>query len=67
MNTAFQLMVSVLATIFSLLSMIAGIMLANTAVLTFWQMIVYDLVFILQFLTFLWCAVIYVRKNNDAD
>ena len=44
------------------MAMIIGIMLVNSVRLTFWQMISYDLLFVVQFLTFLWCALLYGRQ-----
>lgn len=57
-----KFIVSLLATVFSLMAMIIGIMLVNSVRLTFWQMISYDLLFVVQFLTFLWCALLYGRQ-----
>ena len=65
MGKSYTLFVSLLATVFSLAAMAAGIMLANTAPVTFWQMICYDLIFIVQFLTFLWCGLVYYRQVNN--
>ena len=56
-----KFIVSLVATVLSLMAMIIGIMLVNSVSLTFWQMICYDLLFVLQFLTFLWCAILYRR------
>ena len=57
-----KFIVSLIATVFSLMAMIIGIMLVNSVRLTFWQMISYDLLFVVQFLTFLWCALLYGRQ-----
>ena len=57
-----KFIVSLVATVFSLMAMIIGIMLVNSVRLTFWQMISYDLLFVVQFLTFLWCALLYGRQ-----
>ena len=59
--------VGVLATIFSLLSMVVGIMLTNSVTLTFWRMICYDAIFVIAFLTFVWCAVLFTRSSKDTD
>ena len=60
----YRFLVGLVATVFSLFSMIIGIMLVNAIALTFWQMIWYDLLFVIQFLTFLWCAILYGRRQN---
>ena len=64
MMKPYRLLVSLVAAVFSLLSMIVGIMLVNAVRLTFWQMICYDLLFVFQFLTFLWCAILYTRRKD---
>lgn len=61
-----KFIVSLVATVLSLMAMIIGIMLVNSVNLTFWQMISYDLLFVLQFLSFLWCAILY-RRDLTSD
>ena len=67
MMTTYRFLVSLAATVFSLFSMIIGIMLVNSVQLTFWQMIWYDLLFVIQFLTFLWCAILYGRRQSCSE
>ena len=67
MMTPHKFIAGLIATVFSLLAAIVGIMLVNSVKLTFWQMICYDLLFIVQFLTFLWCAIVYARKPDGTD
>ena len=67
MSKPFQFLVGILATVFSLLSMVVGIMLTNSVTLTFWQMICYDGIFVIAFLTFLWCAVLFTRSCGESD
>lgn len=62
-----KFIVSLVATVLSLIAMIIGIMLVNSVNLTFWQMICYDLLFVLQFLTFLWCAILYRRDLYSSN
>lgn len=61
MYKTYRLFVSLLATVFSLLSMVVGIMLVNSVTLSFWQMVCYDLIFLGQFVVFLWCGIVYYR------
>ena len=63
----YKFFVSILATVFTLLSLIVGIMLANSPTLTFMQMICYDVIFIGQFLTFLWCAILFYRNPQKEE
>lgn len=63
MSKSFRLLISLIASVLSLISMIVGIMLVNALNYPFWRMIGYDLIFVCQFLSFLWCAVLYTRKE----
>lgn len=65
MNKSFQTFVGAIAGIFSLVSMVLGIVLTNSVNITFWRMIAYDMVFVVQFLTFLWCAVVFARNQDS--
>lgn len=67
MSKSFQQFVGILAAIFSVISMVLGIMLTNSVNITFWRMIFYDLVFVIQFLTFLWCAVVFTKSQNSQN
>ena len=66
-SKSYKLFVSLFATVMSLLSLAAGIMLVNSLTFGFWQMIGYDLIFVGQFFTFLWCAIIYYRNLKQDD
>ena len=62
-----KLIIGIIATVFSFAAMVLGIMLVNFVNLTFWRMIWYDLIFVVQFLTFLWCAIVFTRRSCEAD
>lgn len=67
MNKSYKLFVSLLATVLSLVSMVVGIMLANSVELTFTQMLAADGLFVLQFLGILWCGLVFYGKPcNEA-
>ena len=63
----YRFIVSLFAAAVSLIAMVCGILLANSANLTFWQMISYDLLFAGQFLTCIWCAVLYTRDEGSPE
>ena len=65
--TPHKFIAGLIATVLSLISMIIGIMLVNSVTLTFWQMICYDLLFVLQFAAFLWCAIVYAKNPQYGD
>ena len=67
MNKPFQLLAGVVGALFSLIAMVVGIVLTNSVSITFWRMVLYDMAFVLQFLAFLWCAVVFTQKPDYRD
>ena len=66
MMKPYQLFVSLFATVCSLLTLVIGIMLVSGSGLTLFQTACYDLLFVGQFLMFLWCAILYGRSAEEA-
>ena len=67
MNQSYKLFVSLLATVLSLIAMVLGIILTNSVTLGFWQMLSYDAVFILAFLSILWCGLVFYGRPCQND
>lgn len=64
MQKTYQLTVSLLATVLSLVSMVLGIILTNSVQMSFSRMVVCDAVFVLQFLSILWCGLAFYGNRD---
>ena len=62
-----KFLAAVIATVFTLAALVTGIMLTNSVSISFTRMICYDLIFVGQFLTFLWCAVTFYPRQESQD